>query len=353
MTALKYVIALRGLRDWSGLTYRQLAERAEVHGESLPPSTLAAALHRVTVPRAELVAALVRAVGLDDAAVDCWLRARERAREGAVEGGSPPEADAAETADAEEPGQPGEGAGATSPEAAAGTPGAAGAARAMEAKPVGDEPGMGSRRGRTVLIGGAAVLALSLAVGVGVKIGESTSSPGDGNSSKAKGSGRPTPLPEEGWHRMRPQHVAKADLCVGEGRERNGRTRRPLAVLRPCDGTVPRTYLKRISEGVYQIQWHPAKESVGCLTVDAAYKVAGALLAPAYCTGVSHQRFAIEPAPGEPGRDDARTYRIRPLHSNLCLGVLGGEADTGAGAELAQGECDGGTDEHFAFEPSG
>ncbi|MFD0823942.1 helix-turn-helix domain-containing protein, partial [Micromonospora zhanjiangensis] len=68
-TPAGYVIALRALKQWSGLTYRQLQRQAEAVGDALPHSTVAAALGRGTLPRPDLVRALVRACGAGEAAV--------------------------------------------------------------------------------------------------------------------------------------------------------------------------------------------------------------------------------------------------------------------------------------------
>ena len=71
-------------------------------------------------------------------------------------------------------------------------------------------------------------------------------------------------LPSQGWSLIQPAHISDHRLCVGEGRERNHRTDRPLAVQRPCAAIVPDTYLAATGiGGVYEIQWHHPKEGVG------------------------------------------------------------------------------------------
>jgi len=67
------VALLRELRAGSGLSIREVSRRARDHGDWLPTSTLAAVLNRDSLPRSEVVAALVRACGGDEAAVDSWL----------------------------------------------------------------------------------------------------------------------------------------------------------------------------------------------------------------------------------------------------------------------------------------
>ncbi|WCN83961.1 ATP-binding protein [Micromonospora sp. LH3U1] len=72
----EFIAALRQLRAWSDLSYRQLARRAEAAGEVLPASTTASMLARASLPRSDIVATFVRACGLDGAAVATWVAAR-------------------------------------------------------------------------------------------------------------------------------------------------------------------------------------------------------------------------------------------------------------------------------------
>lgn len=98
-TPAEFVEALRRLKRWSGLGYRQLEKRAATIGESLPRSTVTAALTRDTVPREDLVAALVRACGCDADEVRRWVDARRRiaaARPAGVGPASPPAVGATE-----------------------------------------------------------------------------------------------------------------------------------------------------------------------------------------------------------------------------------------------------------------
>ena len=77
-SAADFVAAMRRLKAWSGLSYRQLAKRAAAAGDYLPHSTTAAALGRDTLPREDVVAAFVRACGCDAETVDTWLTSRRR-----------------------------------------------------------------------------------------------------------------------------------------------------------------------------------------------------------------------------------------------------------------------------------
>jgi hypothetical protein len=77
-TPAEYVALLRRLKAWSGRTYRELEAKAREHGAVLPHSTLATMLNRGTLPREELVAALVRACGCGPETVASWVEARRR-----------------------------------------------------------------------------------------------------------------------------------------------------------------------------------------------------------------------------------------------------------------------------------
>lgn len=72
-TAAEFVDLLRRLKAHAGLTYRQLEQRAAEAGEMLPRSTAATMLGRSSLPRAELVTALVRACGGTAAEAATWV----------------------------------------------------------------------------------------------------------------------------------------------------------------------------------------------------------------------------------------------------------------------------------------
>lgn len=69
---------MRTLKAAARLGFRTLEQRAEAVGDVLPKSTLVAVLSRDTLPREEVVAAFVRACGLDEDAVGRWLAVRRR-----------------------------------------------------------------------------------------------------------------------------------------------------------------------------------------------------------------------------------------------------------------------------------
>lgn len=69
----QYVMLLRCIRDQSGLAYREIARRAQRNGNVLPASTLATMLGRSTLPRRDLVSALLRACDVPDDRAAAWL----------------------------------------------------------------------------------------------------------------------------------------------------------------------------------------------------------------------------------------------------------------------------------------
>jgi hypothetical protein len=324
-TVAQFLVALREMRVRSDLTYRQLTAKATSSGDVLPASTIASALSRTTLPRREVVAAFVRACGLDEQFVEQWLAVRDRLAAPA------------------DPAASGELPGSASPGSASTEPAAPGSA---STEPASTGPAaVAGRRWRAVPLVASAVLACALLAVLAVVMQDRRTGDNPGPRSASTGTGGPVPLPD-GWYLLHPAHVASPRLCVGEGRERNGRTDRPLAVQRECPDIVPDTYLKASRPNVYAIEWHSPVEGVGCLTVDEGETVGGALLAPTDCVGAPDQLFLFEPVDSPV----AGGFRLRPVHSGLCIGLLYGPEDVHAGAELAQADCTGTADQEFLLD---
>ncbi|MFD5451377.1 hypothetical protein [Streptomyces sp. NPDC127100] len=146
-------------------------------------------------------------------------------------------------------------------------------------------------------------------------------------------------MPASGAARIHP--ASAPSRCLTEGRERNGRTD-PIAVQRSCaDSPLPRVTLEKLSQDVYRIRWyHPDPDKgLGCLTVDDASTSPGALLVPwDNCQANDSQKFRLEASTGG--------FRLRPLHSGLCIGFLPPVAD---GAEAIQTACTGDSDQAFTI----
>ena len=314
MNAGEFVAALRALRLWSGLSYRELAAKAQASGGSLPPSTIASMLGRNTLPRAPLIATFVLASGLGQDTADRWAAVRNSI---AMKSEHPVP---------------------SSPEQLEPPSGSA-----IELTPA--DPQVTRRRRLRPMVIGLAALGLVLSIAAFLVL-KPTGNQHRGVVAEPKS---PVGLPSHGWYFIQPAHIPDRGFCIGEGRERNRRTDRPLAVQRPCISTVPGTYLAATSiGGVYEIQWHHPVHGAGCLTVDEALTEDETLVAPTECKGAAHQRYQLEPTktPTSTG------YRIRPTHSGLCLGILGGLADVNNGAEVAQATCTGALDQVFLLQPT-
>ncbi|MFD5084998.1 RICIN domain-containing protein [Kitasatospora sp. NPDC058406] len=144
----------------------------------------------------------------------------------------------------------------------------------------------------------------------------------------------PAALPAAGWARIQP---AGTGLCLTEGRERNGRTNREIAVQASCEANLlPRVYLESVGADVYRIQWRHPEHGTGCLGVDGGYTGPQALLSPGDCSSAGHQRFRLEPATGG--------YRLKPMHSGLCIGL---QDPVAPGAEAIQENCTSASDQVF------
>ncbi|MFD7685379.1 helix-turn-helix domain-containing protein [Streptomyces sp. NPDC059781] len=306
-TAREYVALLRELKEHSGLTFRQLEQRAAERDEVLARSTLADALRRDALPRAEVVAALVRACGAGEDVPE-WLAARERLAAG--------EEPAAAGTD-QEPGPP-DGPTDQEPEPPDGSP----------------EPS-DPRRGRTAM---TAMLA-SLGTVVLLAVGAVVLLPQDDGTENTKSTATPT---SSGYSRIRPARAP--ELCLTDGDVRVDGESKLLAVQRPCAEAVPpRVYLQRADDGRYQIQFRHPEHGTGCLTVlgDGVFK--GTLEPWEDCrAGGNSQWFRVERA------DGGDRWRLRSAQDDaLCVGVRGSAEEAGAAVAAERCAERGGDDQVF------
>ena len=320
-TAEEFVAALRQLRLWSGLTYRQAEAKAIANGDVLPASTLATALGRSTLPRAQLVEGLARACGLTADEVDRWLAARTRIAMRSDER-SIQVADAAH----ESPSRPSAPAGPDDP------------------PPTGRWPGSGS----TMLVRLALIGLIVIGVGVGAYILAPDSLEKVSNPTPSETA---TPMPglalgETGsWARIRP--VQAAELCLTEGRDRSGEYQHAVAALLPCATTpFPRTYLEPVGAGLMHIQWHHPEHGIGCLTV-REHGVGGDLIEPWNDCSDSRipQLFKAEPVAQQ---DGVSRYRLRVANTGHCVGLRGDTATLGV--EAVREYCTGQSDQEFLID---
>ncbi|MGW3951224.1 XRE family transcriptional regulator [Streptomyces sp. NPDC004752] len=285
--AAGFIAAMRRLKELSGLTYRELEERAAKNGDLLARSTLSDMLRRTSLPRPDVLAAFVHACG-DGQRVGAWLEARDRIAAGTTTAvpPTPPEPEA------EAP-----------PRIAAST---------------------GSRprrtKGRTVLRATGLMVPL-LALAIWGLLPDGSDTPG-------------TPV---GWVTIRP--VRTPELCLTDGRDRDGAYDSAVAVQLPCaQATVPRTYLEPAGEGLYRIQWHHPQEGKGCLTVMHTGRAKGMLEPRNDCIQATLFRVQATAAAKE-------GFRLRPAHSSMCIGIA--DDDTAEGAEATEERCTGAADQRF------
>ncbi|MEU8111970.1 helix-turn-helix domain-containing protein [Micromonospora sp. NPDC048947] len=307
----EFVEMLRQLKDRSGLTYRQLEQRAASTGDVLARSTAADILRRSTLPRPEVVAAFVRACGAGDQ-VETWLAARHRLAAGQLAppppAADPPPLDAVTTV----------------------APEHSGPAR----------PRWFARPAPLALL----VVALLATLGVGFWIERRDDEQGKAahTTDPTASAGNGARLPSGGPSQIRP--VRSPHLCLTEGRDRTGQYTKEIAVQRPCtEATPPDTSLEPVADGMFFIQWvHPVLGK-GCLTIrdeDPGRNLLEPWNEKDCSANRPKQVFHFEPTGATPD-----SYRIRPDRSELCVGLRDDDSD-GADAALVE-PCTGGLDQVF------
>ncbi|MBD0417980.1 XRE family transcriptional regulator [Streptomyces sp. TRM S81-3] len=305
-TPAEFTEALRALRIRSGLTYRQLEDKAGAHGDPLPASTIASTLGRTSLPRERFVEAFTRACGLGEEEVGQWLAARHRI---ATQVSAPTGDEAGD---------------------AGGTPVPATDAPARARAP---------RWRRTAALLGAACIVAAGTLGLGSRLEESApdalpTMPVTGLRMLAVGS----------WARIHPARTP--ELCLTEGRDRTSRYRTAVATQRPCEEAgLPQVYLEPVGKNTVQIQWHHPKYGIGCLTVLSKGPARNLLEPRDDCADDNRaQQFRIESF----GPRGTARFLIRPAVTGQCLSLR--DQDTEEGTEIVQGRCSGAADQDFLIE---
>ncbi|MGE6737929.1 helix-turn-helix domain-containing protein, partial [Streptomyces sp. NPDC059900] len=241
--AADFIGLMRTLKERSGLTYRELEERAARAGDVLARSTLADVLRRTSLPRPDVLAAFVRACGQGQE-VAAWLEVRDRIAADAAAAAAHP---------AVEP-----------PVTASGPEG--GAQRRSE----GPAEWLPDRlKSRTALLAAVLVVPLLALAAWGLIPDGSGDSGAPAAAATASGA-------LGGWVTIRP--VGAPDLCLTDGRDREGAYESAVAVQLPCArSSVPRTYLEPAGEDLYRIQWHHPQHGKGCLAIMSSGPVKGML----------------------------------------------------------------------------
>lgn len=302
--AAEFVALLRELKERSGLTYRQLEERAAERGDVLARSTLADALRTDALPRTETLMAFLRACGEEDRAGE-WLEIYNDIATGhrtdvraEITDPGPDESERRE--------QP--------PESRQRVP-----------------------RGRligavlTVVVVGAAA---SLAVAMTADDGE----PGArGTAAPSAQSAPATPAP--GTYRIR---SVVSSLCLGEVESKSGGS----IFQADCRRSIPVYALEESADATVRLRsLHPVF-GYGCLGVGQGSTKGGTQMMDDYCDhrGTA-EWFRIQrvtkPVSG---------YRIRPVHTDQCVSVPGGS--TRKGDPVLQLPCAADdTGQVFRFDP--
>ncbi|MEE4490143.1 RICIN domain-containing protein [Streptomyces sp. BE230] len=345
-----FVDMMKRLKDASGLTYRQLEERAEKEGRVLPRSTIADVLRRQALPRPHMLNAFVHACGAGEHA-DAWLRARTHLALAGDSATGPGEADSTHghpAAPSSAPARDRDGADDASGLSGAGV--GVGAARrtgveGTSGDPVsrsGDPGGAPKRSRRRHRASTVVWIALSAAVvtGIGAWLLLSDRHSDSDGAPSSEG-------PEAGWYSIQPARAT--DLCVTEGQEPGGDT---VAMQRPClRSTPPYTRIEPLGDGRFFVKWAHPVHGWGCLTV-----VTGGLLEPwddcrsSRATQVFRFERVGTAGPAASGRGRAEPYRIRSASGGQCLGIAG--TDPKATSTVAvTGPCVDGPAQHFLLAP--
>ncbi|WP_329174095.1 hypothetical protein OG754_16395 [Streptomyces decoyicus] len=353
-SAEEFMAALRALKARSGLTLRQLENRAADRGDVLPRSTVADILRKQTLPRPDLVAALVRACGEQDRLAE-WTGAWKRlacavpiadtgptdtgpAHAGPTDANTNPETSTGTCAgpdgDTDTDSGSGSGSGTDGDSDGDGTPSherqmsapVAGSALPPHA---GQAAKSGLRRRPLVLVG-VAVLAGAAVTGLLLAGDLTTSQPRATRATDAARARLPEVLAVRSagsWARIRP--VRPAGLCLTAGRERSGRYRSEVAVQRPCTEPGPRTFLQPAVGDLTAIKWeHPVDKVMGCLTILDSGPAQGLVEPQENCQrDKDAQLFRIERY-----SPTAQGYRLRRARTDLCLGIRDGATEAGAEA---------------------
>ncbi|WP_405857702.1 hypothetical protein OG361_27495 [Streptomyces sp. NBC_00090] len=333
----EFLARLQALKDWSGLTYRELTARAEARGEVLPRSTVANMLSRTTVPREELLTCFVRACGVGPEDLGEWQAVRrELAARGVYEPvdgdptGAGPVAAAVSAADpqAVSPADPQAVSAPADPQAvsAAADPPVLWPRDPAEPRPPDAVSGTAARPGTRSRVRRALVAAVALAglVLAGVSL---VAVLRDGHGAHPP---RTLTAPAAGDVRIR---VIGQDLCLGERRgARSGQIHQV-----PCaDAKVPLYSLAETAGGRWRIVSDHPDYGPGCSGIPSGGRIPGAAYEDSECGDPSRvEEFALEPY-GTP----VEGYRIVPADSatpGSCVTVVGDRS--AAWARLAQAPC--------------
>ena len=275
--AAEFVALLRELKERSGLTYRQLEERAAAHGDVLARSTLSGALRQDALPRTEILLAFLRACG-EERHADEWLEVHNDIATGRR---TDVRTEIAETQPEEQ-----------APESPRSVP----RARLIGAV-------------LTVLVVGAASIAVAMTAD-----DEAPKTRDTGAATSATPSAPSTPsTPSPGTYRIR---SAVSSLCLSELESKDG----GYIFQADCRHSIPAYALEESGDDTVRLRsLHPVF-GYGCLGVGQGSAKGGTQMMDDYCDhrGTA-ERFRIQRV-----TKSVSGYRIKPVHSGQCVSVPGG-----------------------------
>ncbi|MBV7698870.1 XRE family transcriptional regulator [Streptomyces sp. TRM70350] len=309
--ATEFVALLRQVKESCGFTYRELEQRAAARGDVLARSTLANALARDALPRAELVAAFVRACGAEggegaqvEKRVEEWLAARERIA-------------------------------------------ACKAVPVSRVEPSGErEEAQGvPQRGRSRVATAVATIAALALVGVATwalsATGSGTDEQQTGRDTERQSDANTAAGIPDGPVRLRP--VQSPALCLTDGFVRDGRYKSHVAVHRACSqATPPVTDLVPAGNETYHVRWRHPEHGEGCLKARTSGAARGLLEPWEMCAAAT--RFRIQRAPS--GDGDPRAYVLR-LDTGQCVAAARATPDEGTEATFRP--CDGSRGQQYVI----
>ncbi|MEV0679262.1 BTAD domain-containing putative transcriptional regulator [Actinosynnema sp. NPDC050436] len=148
----------------------------------------------------------------------------------------------------------------------------------------------------------------------------------------------PAALPPSGGYRIR---LAHSTLCLSEDpTDDSGRV-----YQRECARAMPTTALHRVRDDVYRVLTHHPQFGGGCMGIPKASTNAGAAVYDGFCDTGAAEEFRVVPVDGP-----TTGFRLRAVHSDLCLGVL--DVSMADWAPVFHLPCDpAGSGQTFTFEP--
>lgn len=297
-TPAEFTAALRTLRTWSGLTYRQLEGKSP---DPLPASTIATTLGRATLPRERFVDSFTRACGLGEDDVRPWLEARRRIAMN-------------EPAEPTEPTKP--------------------------AKPALTPPRWRRQAVAATIGAGGVVLGVAGTLGVtALTAGSTTHSETRNTLSEMPVTGL-SMLSQGNYVHIHP--AGSPELCITEGTDRTGAYDSAVAAQMSCtEVPLPHVYMEPVANNVVQLQWQHPDHNIGCLTVLLNGPARNLLEPRDKCDDNDPtQRFRVERSGDH--------FRFRPAITDSCLGLRTPTTETGA--EVMQTRCTGKKDQEFEIE---